>query len=102
MKPEQCTLDYATAFTPGLTNPGLATPEGIVAAHGKGRVMRALANGQARDPRVAMGRAVHMGWRELVEAENARAPLGQLIARRAPHRAKAKDDDVVSVHVGLT
>ena len=40
MKPEQRTLDYATAFAPGLTNPGLATPEGVVASHGKGVVRR--------------------------------------------------------------
>lgn len=40
MKPEQRTVDYATAFAPGLTNPELATPEGIVAAHGKGVVKR--------------------------------------------------------------
>jgi hypothetical protein len=40
MKPEQSTIDYATTFAPGLTNPELATPTGIVAAHGKGVVKR--------------------------------------------------------------
>ncbi|MEX3898550.1 DUF2063 domain-containing protein [Paraburkholderia sp. BR10954] len=40
MKPEQSTIDYATAFAPGLTNPELATPTGIVAGHGKGIVRR--------------------------------------------------------------
>ncbi|MCP3712151.1 DNA-binding domain-containing protein [Paraburkholderia sp. CNPSo 3274] len=40
MKPEQHTSDYATAFAPGLTNPELATPNGVVAAHGKGVVKR--------------------------------------------------------------
>ncbi|MEX3980916.1 putative DNA-binding domain-containing protein [Paraburkholderia sp. EG287A] len=40
MKPEQSTSDYATAFAPGLTNPDLAAPNGVVAAHGKGVVKR--------------------------------------------------------------
>jgi hypothetical protein len=40
MKPDQRTCDYATTFAPGLTNPELATPQGIVAAHGKGVVKR--------------------------------------------------------------
>ncbi|MCX5541059.1 DNA-binding domain-containing protein [Paraburkholderia sp. CNPSo 3076] len=40
MKPEQFTSDYATAFAPGLTNPELAAPNGVVAAHGKGVVKR--------------------------------------------------------------
>ncbi|MEM5405089.1 MULTISPECIES: DNA-binding domain-containing protein [Paraburkholderia] len=40
MKPEQSTNDYATAFAPGLTNPDLAAPNGVVAAHGKGVVKR--------------------------------------------------------------
>ncbi|QCP52149.1 DUF2063 domain-containing protein [Trinickia violacea] len=40
MRSEQGTVDYATAFAPGLTNPELATPEGIAAAHGKGVVKR--------------------------------------------------------------
>ena len=40
MKHEQHTSDYATAFAPGLTNPELAAPNGVVAAHGKGIVRR--------------------------------------------------------------
>ncbi|MBV8626758.1 MAG: putative DNA-binding domain-containing protein, partial [Paraburkholderia sp.] len=40
MKPEQCAADYAAAFAPGLTNPELATPEGVVSALGKGVVKR--------------------------------------------------------------
>jgi hypothetical protein len=40
MKPEQYTSDYAATFAPGLTNPELAAPEGVVAAHGKGVVKR--------------------------------------------------------------
>ncbi|WP_118185972.1 DNA-binding domain-containing protein [Paraburkholderia phosphatilytica] len=40
MKPEQCASHYASTFAPGLTNPNLAAPEGVVAAHGKGVVKR--------------------------------------------------------------
>jgi hypothetical protein len=38
MKSEQRASHYAASFAPGLTNPELATPEGVVAAHGKGVV----------------------------------------------------------------
>ncbi|WP_233886338.1 HvfC/BufC N-terminal domain-containing protein [Paraburkholderia flagellata] len=37
---EQHESDYASSFAPGLTNPELATPEGVVATHGKGVVNR--------------------------------------------------------------
>ena len=40
MMPEHYTSDYATAFAPGLTNPELAPPKGVVAASGKGVVKR--------------------------------------------------------------
>ncbi|MFP3564898.1 putative DNA-binding domain-containing protein [Paraburkholderia sp. SIMBA_030] len=40
MKPEYCPLEYAAAFAPGLTNPGTAAPEDVVAARGKGVVKR--------------------------------------------------------------
>ncbi|QBR04360.1 DNA-binding domain-containing protein [Paraburkholderia pallida] len=40
MMPEQHTSDYAARFAPGLMNPELATPDGVVAMHGMGVVKR--------------------------------------------------------------
>lgn len=40
MKLEYDTHDYAAAFAPGLTNPGLCAPEDAVSARGKGVVKR--------------------------------------------------------------
>lgn len=40
MKPERCAGCYAATFAPGLTNPEVAAPQGVVAAHGKGVVKR--------------------------------------------------------------
>jgi hypothetical protein len=40
MRPDPNAPDYAAIFAPGLTNPGLATPEGVVASHGKEVVKR--------------------------------------------------------------
>jgi len=40
MKSEPGASDFATTFAPGLTNPALAAPEGVVAAHGKGVAKR--------------------------------------------------------------
>ena len=40
MKPECHASCYADDFAPGLTNPGLAAPEDVAAAHGKGAAAR--------------------------------------------------------------
>jgi hypothetical protein len=73
----------------------------LVRAHRQWRVLRTLADCQARDARVAVARTQHMRRREAVDAKNAPAKPGEMIDRRAAHRAKPEHDGVESCHADL-
>ena len=70
----------------------------FVRANGERRVLRAFADRETRDPRVAVRRALDVRWRKTVEAKDVDAAPGKLKGSGAAHRTEAEDDRVESIH----
>ena len=75
---------------------GEFVPELVGAPH-EGHVGRTLVVGLADPPRIAVGRAHHVGRMEAVEANHALSAPGQMPGGSRPHRTKSNNGHVISL-----
>ena len=70
----------------------------LVRAQRKRGVLLSFADREPGNARVAVTRPERVRRRELIDAENARAPAGELAQRRASHRSESEHDCVEAFH----
>ena len=77
-----------------LAGGGFELSPDFVGAHGVGDVVTPLADREAGEAGVAVGRSAIVRRGVLVDAEDARPPLRRLVERRAPHRPESDHDHI--------